>query len=399
MSDIQIRSIAADEYEAWFRSISLAFNSHPILENVPAYRRTTTDPDRTLAAFEDGEIVGGATSYGWNMTIPGGSAPVAAIDGVGVLPTHRRRGILTSMMEQQLRDVYERAEPLAALIASESGIYGRFGYGIASWSEDWKIAREHAALVPGPEPPGRVRFLDRSEAGRVFPGVYDKVRSDRVGMTRFQDNWWDFKLADLEQERRGFSANFHVAYEEDGEAWGYATYRIKEDTLMVVELMAATASARRALWSYCFGVDLISSISARRRATDDPLPWMLAESRRLERTIHDYTWLRLVDVAAALSIRRYDREDELVLEVRDGFCDWNEGRLHLAGGPDGAECLPTGRSPDLAVWADNLAATYLGAVRFTTLAGAERVRELTPGALRRADAMFVTPHQPWARLP
>jgi predicted acetyltransferase len=89
--------------------------------------------DRMHAAFEGSEIVGGAGAFTFRMTVPGGAAlETAGVTIVGVLPTHRRRGILRSMMRAQLDDVHERGEPLAALWASEETIYGRYGYGLAS---------------------------------------------------------------------------------------------------------------------------------------------------------------------------------------------------------------------------------------------------------------------------
>jgi predicted acetyltransferase len=298
-------------------------------------------------------------------------------------------------MERQLRDVYERGEPLAALTASESSIYGRFGYGVASLAEAWQIDREQTAFARPVQTPGRVRFVEKDEARKLFPGVYDRVRSQRIGMTGFQDYWWDFYLADLTEWRRGASAAFYVVYEEGTQPLGYAVYRLKETVLRVQELMAVTDEAYVALWSYCFGVDLISSIEARRRATDEPLPWMLAAPRKLERKLRDHVWLRLVDVAAALAARLYERDDSLVFNVEDSFCEWNEARFELVGGPESAECRTSNKAADLALSAADLASTYLGGVRFTTLASAGRVEELTPGAVQRADAMFATPHQPW----
>ena len=393
--DIEIRPITEDEYEEWARPIPRAFGQPDVdAASIPVYR-ATVEFDRSLAALDAGRIVGGALAYSWEMTVPGGSAPLADVDAVAVLPTHRRRGILTRLMERQLRDVHERGEPLAALTASESSIYGRFGYGIAAHTEDWEIGREQTAFAIPVEVPGRVVFVEKDEARKLFPGIYDRVRSERIGMTGLQDYWWDPYFADLPEWRRGHSAAFYIVYEEDGLPLGYAVYRLKEGTLSVQELVAATDEAYAALWSYCFGVDLISSIRARRRATDEPLPWMLAAPRKLERKVRDHVWLRLVNVAEALAARRYDQEDSLVLDVEDSFCEWNEGRFELVGGPDGAECRTSNKKPDLALSAADLAATYLGGVRFTTLASAGRVEELTPGAAQRADAMFTTPHQPW----
>jgi len=156
-----------------------------------------------------------------------------------------------------------------------------------------------------------------------------------------------------------------------------------------------TPDAHAALWRFCLDVDLTTSTEAWNRPTDDPLPWMLADPRHLRRSTSDGTWIRLVDVPAALSGRRYMRSDGLVLEVHDTFCPWNDGRYALDGGPEGARCQRTKSEPDIALSAADLAATYLGAVSFTTLSLAGRVEERKNGALLRADAMFATELKPW----
>ena len=172
-------------------------------------------------------------------------------------------------------------------------------------------------------------------------------------------------------------------------------YRTKGETLIVMQLLAAANEAQASLWRFCFDIDLMASTEAWDRPPDDPLPWMLADPRRLKRSLEDGLWVRLVDVAAALSARRYAAQDRLVLEVRDRFCGWNDGRYELEGGPDGTVCRPTTAEPDIVLSAADLAATYLGTVAFTTLSHAGRVEERTQGALLRADAMFATQLQPW----
>jgi predicted acetyltransferase len=125
---------------------------------------------------------------------------------------------------------------------------------------------------------------------------------------------------------------------------------------------------------------------------------MLHDARALQRKPRDRTWLRLIDVPKALSSRTYAQEGEIVFEVRDQFCPWNEGVYHLVGGPSGATCIPTTKSPDLTLSVDDLAVPYLGGSPFTPLARAGRVQVRTPGALPRADAMFATQLKPWSPM-
>ena len=393
---IEIRPIEEQELEQWLRVSYRGFGVH-LTDAEMVLRRPTVEVDRALAAVEDGLIVGTTLAHSLQMTAPGGRLATPVVDAVTVQPTHRRRGILTQMIARQLRDFHERGEALSALVASESSIYGRFGFGIGSPREDWTIARAHTAFADPAEPPGHVRFVDKEEAREMLPAVYDRVCTARNGMISINEALWDHAFADPEHSRGGATASFYVTYEEDGRCDGFAAYRMNhgDGTLRVDELYAATDNAYGSLWRYCLHVDLVSSIRAMARVVDEPLPWMLADPRRLERSVRDQMWLRLVDVRAALSSRRYMQSGRVVLEVQDTFCPWNDGRIELEGGPAGAECHPTQASLDLSLSAADLAAVYLGAVRFRTLAHAGRVEEHTPRALQLADTMFATPSQPW----
>ena len=349
-------------------------------------------------AVEGDRFVGTSTLYSWEVTVPGGVLPAALVDAVTVLPTHRRRGILTQMMRVLLDAAHERGEPVAVLDASESTIYGRFGYGIASHRESWTLAREHSAYARPLEASGSIRLIDKDEARKIFPDVYDGLRRERIGILGFaRDVHWDGYLADLEHWRAGASALFHVVYDED-RPLGYASYNVKDGTLTIVQLVAQTRDAYAALWRYCLDVDLVKEVHGRLRATDEELPWLLADPRRLKREVFDWMWLRLVDLRAALAGRTYAQEGRFVVRVDDAFCDWNSGTYALEGGPDGSECSPTTESPDLVMAASELGSVYLGGVKPSILARAGRVEERTPGALARADAMFATDRQPWTPL-
>ena len=395
--NVEIRNISEGEFEDFFRCFYIGVGSHASEENI---RRTKDDGlqlNRTPSAFVNGKIVGTSCSVAREIAVPGGVLPTDAVRYVAVLPTHRRRGILTRMMRHQLGEIHARGSPLATLWASESGIYGRFGYGRACFAERWEIERQHTAIEHMPELNGEVAFLAPDEAKPVFAEVYDRVFPSRPGMFRRDENAWKQQLRDSEsQQRGGLSAYFFAVYSRDGRTDGYVLYRINHtnNSVVVRELLSATDEAYAALWRFCFGVDLRIRTEADNRPVDDPLPWMLADPRRLQRTLGDSIWVRLVDVAAALEGRRYSRNDRLVIDVRDSFCDWNSARFDLDGGPDGARCRRTAKEADLVLSASDLASVYLGAVSFRTLHHAGRV-VTEPEALRRADAMFATELQPW----
>jgi predicted acetyltransferase len=401
--DIDIRTIEPEEFEAFTRAGERAFSAYPEEEELENWR-LVAEPGRYLVAVDDGRFVGTAGAFSLNLTVPGGEVPMAGVTAVGVVPTHRRRGILTSLMRRQLDDIRDASkEPVAGLWASEGAIYWRFGYGAACQSASIEVERDRAAFTRSVEPMGRLSMVEKEQAMEAFPPVFDRARSDRPGMWGRDERWWKNLYADLENWRRGFGALLFAVHEGPAGADGYVAYRVKHDwdqsgpgsTLSVKELIATTREAYEALWRFCFGVDLMRKIQAWPRPADEPLLHMLAEPRALGFRLGDGLWIRVVDVERALSSRAYSAPGRLAFEVRDGFCPWTEGRYQLEIGSDGGECHRTNAEPDLILDAADLGATYLGGVRFSTLHRAGRIVEARPGALRRADAMFAWDPLPW----
>jgi len=398
---VNIRPIEHEEFPAFARANGTAFGYEPVPERMED-TMTLLEFDRTLAAFEDGDIVGTTAIFSFDTTTPGGALPTAGVTWVSVRPTHRRQGILTQIMRRQLSDVHEREEPVATLWASESVIYGRFGYGLAADGLDLEIAREHTGLAHAPEVSGRCRIVETDEALRTWPRVYERILPSVPGLNSRNETWWTCKSLSTFEFGRPVGTRFLVQYEEDGEPLGYARYRVKGDsqlgvptgTVIVQELMAATDAAYAALWQYVFGVDLVSTVHGNLRRVDEPLFWMLADPRRLARRRHDTLWVRVLDVARALEGRRYAAEGAVVLDVRDSFCPWVEGRFALEGAAEGARCRPSTKDADVTLTAADLGAALLGGVPLRTLARAGRV-EGDASALARADAMFSWDPAPW----
>ena len=390
---LEMRTVTADEFVQWVRAEARAYGNR--LNDDPEVLRPHFDLDRSIAVFDQKDIVGGAHSHRIEMSIPGASTMIAGVANIAVQPTHRRRGVMTRMMHHQIRDIHERGEPLAALFASESVIYGRFGYGIGSLHERWTIDRQHNGYARPYESNGRIVFVDPVDITKELPEVFRRSTSGRPGVFQRAFHEWERDSQAPEHKQGGPGGLFYAAYEDAGRVDGYAKYRTRGTTLIVNELMAATKEANTALWRFCFDTDLVSCTEALKRPVDDPLPWMLADPRRLQRLTRDGLWVRLVDVAASLKLRRYMQDDRLVLEVRDELCPWNQGRFELEGSSQGAECRASSSSPDLAIAVSDLASAYLGTVSFSTLAQAGLVDEGTPGALLRADRMFAVRYQPW----
>ena len=402
---IDYRLLTEDDWDEWVAGNARGFLDDA--EGASAWAepiRPHFDFDRSIAAFDGDEMVGKTHSIPFSMSVPGGDLPTAGVTAVTVSPTHRRRGILTELMRRQLADLHERGEPLAALWASESLIYGRFGYGMAAQSDRVSIDRRHTEfLAEAPDSPGEVRFVAPDDALERWPALHDRLRESRPGMmTRFPYLWRGFVIPRTEKPEDGFSRRQYVEYTGSDGPEGYAIYTVKSDwpeglprgILRLHELVALTPAAETALWRYLFGVDLIGTIQADNRPPDDPLLWMLADPRHLRRLPRDTLWLRILDVPAALQGRAYPADGRLLLEVTDPFGPWAAGRFELIVENGKATCRSTEASPDITIGADALAAAYLGDVQPSTLARAGRV-ESSVEALHLADALFAWHRAPW----
>lgn len=404
--DFEIRPVTPDEVEAFTRTPMAAFGETIDPERFKL-EWTHHELDRTLAAFDDGEIVGTGRLYSMDLTLPGGVlVPVAAVSWISVLPTHRRRGILTAVMGTELDDAVGRGESMAVLHASEGGIYRRFGYGIAASSIAFTVPRRHTGFLHPPPEGGRVRLVDEDTGRKTFPDIFDRARRHQPGAISRPDQWWGNELFYVDKKEEG--TRFYVTYESaDRNLDGYAAYKViprwtddgvSRHRLEVFDLVTVSPEARAVLWRYLCDVDLVETIAAGSCPVDEPLRWLLAESRRFAvNRVSDGLWVRILDAPAALSARRYDRADRLVFEVHDEFRPDGAaaGRFALDGGPDDAQCEPTTADPDLALGVADLGAAYLGGVTFSTLARAGLVDERTPGALARADAMFSSDPAPF----
>ena len=266
--DVEIRPITEDEFEPALRSLEAAF-SGGLTDDDLLQERLVAETDRWHAAFEDGRIVGGAAAASYRMTVPGGGqVATAGITAVGVQPTHRRRGINTALMRTQLDDVRERGEPLAALFASEGGIYGRYGYGMAAFFGEVNLEVERSAFVSGHRSSGRMRLLDRAEALPLMRGVYDSEQARRPGMIAMDDRWWEWLFFESSKDKD--EPVKYVVHEQDGTVDAYATYKVKHEwpesiaklELTVRQLIGSTPQGWADMWRYLFDIDLVHSLNA-----------------------------------------------------------------------------------------------------------------------------------------
>ncbi|MEV7613587.1 GNAT family N-acetyltransferase [Streptomyces sp. NPDC089799] len=402
----ETRVLRPEEWDTWYDLLELAFGGVPESAEERSLYKSLTEIERSLGVWDGADCVGTASSFGFRLSVPGGAlVPTAAVTMVGVAPTHRRRGVLTSMMRRQLEDVRAGGEPLAALTASEPVIYGRFGYGIATWATALDIDTSRVRLTVPPGTDGiRLRLVDPEEALAACEKVYAELVPRRPGMPARAPGWERLGLLDPEHAREGASPLKCVLAERaDGEPAGYARYRVKPEwdltgsdgVVRVADVDALDPQAYAALWRYLFEIDLTWHVEAGRRPVDDPVLHLLSDVRRSQPRSRDQMHVRLVDLPAALEARTYGSPVNVVFEVEDAFCPWNAGRWRLTGGAEGASCVRTRDAAGLALSVRELGSAYLGGVSLTALAGAGRVTELRPGALAEASRAFAGDVAPW----
>jgi predicted acetyltransferase len=411
-----IQPAGEDEFPAIYAVGEHAFNSNWPTEASLQFELAVFEPDRSLAAYDGTRIVGTATACTFRMAVPGGMTGAAGVTGVGVLPSHRRRGILSALMRRQLADIAERGEVIAALYCSESGIYGRYGYGVAAGNLRFTIRRGEGALLPldpaltagATAGQLRLRLAEPHEPKADMARVHDAILPGRPGMLARDDRWWDHMLADPEYAREGSCPLRCVIVEDDAGPRGYALYSVRptwgEDAipagvLSVRELLATDPPATAAIWADLLTRDLVGEVNARMRPVDDPLLHMLADHRRARAFVTDGLWIRLLDVPGALCQRRYAREVDVVIEVTDDMLPENTGRWRLqaggAGDLAGASCERTSAAAGVVLPVRALGAAYLGGTKLSALAAAGQVAELRAGDLAALSAAMSWDPAPW----
>jgi predicted acetyltransferase len=390
-----------DEWSAAASAIGHYFGWQPTEED--AVRFTKLLPlDRMHAVWDEGAVVAGAGAFPFVLKVPGGELRCAGVTVVGVLPSHRRRGLLRRLMDAQLRDIRERGEPIAALWASEETIYGRFGYGLASTSLNVDADRSAVSIARGSGPHASVRLVSHEEALKVFPRVYDRVARSRPGMIARTREWWAARrLDDAPERRRGGGPLVRALLERDGRPVGYALYRLVQEgstpenwtkTVRVLEAVGVDDAATRDVWRFLFEIDWTDRVAAYHLPLDHPLPLLVDRINKLRLTLWDALWVRLVDVPAALAGRTYAASGRVTLEVvSDPHFPENVGTWTIEDG----RVLAGRRRPDVRLPVEALGAAYLGGQSFAQLAAAGLLEEANRGGLSRADAAFRSAQAPW----
>lgn len=402
---LEIRRVRDEDLPAYIESMSTGFLERPDIDKVAEEVRPIWDLERTWAAFVDGKMCGTFRSWATELTVPGGHLPAAAVAGVTVLPTHRRRGVLRGMVDAEHGAIRERGEAFGLLYASEYAIYGRFGYGPgcreAIWTLDTHGARFHGA------PTGRLELVKADmDAVAAMKGVFEAWRVRQPGEIWRRDFRWEYDIGLRESAWGPMWKGFLVLHRDSTDAVdGYARYHAEDkwehrqprNVVVVDDFHALTDDAHASIWRYLSEIDWAATIKAERRSPAERLPWLLANARAAEISeLGDGMWIRLFDITRALEARRYDREGSLILEVIDQEAPAGRTRLLLDVGPAGASCRETDRSADLTLDVAALGAAYLGGVSLRDAVAASGVDEHRPGALAQADALLRTHVEPWS---
>ncbi|MFF1305637.1 GNAT family N-acetyltransferase [Streptomyces sp. NPDC058307] len=407
-ADIDVRPVTEAEYSEWLRAVRAGFLREPVVTAAELEARGRQfEPGRVIGAFDGDRCVATFRSFAQEVTAVGGRLVAAdAITAVTVTATHRRRGLLTRMMTQDLAAAKERGDVLATLIAAEYRIYGRYGFGPATSASEWTIDVPRAGLDPrGPDlDGGRIDLVDPDDVRKLGPELHDRMRRATPGAISRDDWWWQLNTGAVRPDPEWTEPFFAVYRAPDGTAEGLMAYEVDDkwadtmqpsNTASVRGLIASTPAAERALWHHLCSIDWVMRVKSGWRAPDDLLPHLLPNPRAARTSMQaDWMWVRILDVVRALEARTYEGEGELVLEVLDGS-GIAGGRYRLEASPAGATCTATTRSADLTLDVGELATLWLGDESAVRLAALGRVREERAGAGRGADALLRTSRRPW----
>ncbi|MEV7726668.1 GNAT family N-acetyltransferase [Streptomyces sp. NPDC087917] len=406
-----VRPIAASEVLDWLTTLNTGFLiTTPVTESDAAQQVEDSDLTRFQGAFDTdtGRCVATFRSFTQELTVPGGATvPAGAITHVAVLPTHRRQGLLTRMMENELVAARARGDVVCTLTASEYPIYGRYGFGPATSWHEWEIDVPRTGLdrhrpVPAPGE-GRIDLVDAAEVRRVGPALHERLRASTHGVIDRDALWWDRATGVRGTSYRPYRPNTHAVHRDaSGEVRGLAVYRADDlwsdavtpqHTVRVKDLIALTPAAERALWHFLCSVDWVVKVRTGRRAADDLLPQLLPDARAARLvTAVDFLWVRILDVVRALGARTYAVPGTLVLEVEDPGGPAG-GRYLLDAGA--GTCARTEEPADLRLGVSELGSLYLGGESAVRLAALGRLTEERPGAVALADVVFRTARRPW----
>jgi len=406
---IELRSVTDENFVEWRKAVRQGFGIHVHPDDIARLRNDRAELDRLVAAVDTGSerIVGTGGADSYSLTVHGGAVvPMAGVAYMTTSVTHRRQGAFSGMMTQIHDEARERGDIVSGLWASQAHLYSRFDYGIGVNSYDWEIdprfgSFSHSPISDDNNSEAHVYFVDANEAAVILPGIYEQMRQQIVGSVDRNPGRWRYQLFDEERVRDGASALFFAICEEGREQTGYVAYRMrrKGDTdmgvLEIVEQVSLTDTAHATMWRFLLNFDLVGKITATNRPADDPLWWMLADPRRLNRTSHDALWVRLLDIPNALEARTYNADGQIKIGLISESQPAEAGTYVIDIDDSQASVKKTTDKPDVMMTPADLSVIYMGGAKPGPLVEAGRIDIITTGSLAKLHSMFSTDSAPW----
>ncbi|MEE8337058.1 MAG: GNAT family N-acetyltransferase [Dehalococcoidia bacterium] len=361
-------------------------------------------PEWLLCAFEHGKIV---TTYGfWPLQIRfnGPPAKISGVTWVSTHPAYRRRGNLRAITRKHFVALHEERETaIAGLHPAWMGIYQRYGYGTVNTVHSYRVDPRNIVFAHPLDAPGQLREVAVAEEFGLLVDVYRRFREERNGLVHRGRAMWD--AGPLSGPPTGHQ-QLVVAYEEHGEPLGYVIYHHgpgldrdgagSRQYLRVMDLFALTPQAHRALWGMLASYDNVGEIRWDNAPPDDPLPNMIVEPRLLNTSTSDGIMARFVTVEDALTQRPYPELASLKFELRDEFCEWNDGRWQLETDIEASSMTRIdGQDVDLTLTPDTLASMVFGRISASDAARAGLLDVHDDRALARWDAALRTKYAPY----
>lgn len=395
-----LRAITADEVPT-FRAVMAMGFGHDYKPEGEERFLSLMPLERTVAAFDGDDVVATLGDFPLQLTVPGGGqVAMAGTTMVTVQATHTRRGILRSMMRRHLDNAVERGEPVAGLWASEPGIYGRFGFGLATECHDIKIDARNLT-TPAIAPDIELSLVPATKIPDVVAPYWQEVANERAGFVdRGEPRWLDI-MNDPEANRGGGTASRHIVARRAGTVVGYMEYRqqskwaefVADGSVDISTLFASDADAHLSLWSYALDVDLFPNVVFWNGAIDDPLAYQVRESRTVKKAVSDALYVRVLDLDKALGARTFEHDGQLVLTVEDDM-DYIDGTYRLSVIDGSATVEPTTEPADVVLTARELGALYLGRACADMHASTGDITG-DAAAIRRLGQIFATARAPW----
>ena len=397
----EVRSIKDSELDAFNHNVRTVFAAGPGMNvQIPL--------EWTLCGFEEGRLV---TSYAfWPLTLllNGAHVPIAGVTMVGTYPLFRRRGNLRKITTRHFRMMHEQGDRhIAALFASRTAIYQRYGYGVVSGKCDYAIDPRDIQLINCPSGTGVLKEAVEAD-NDVLLDLYHRFSAGRNGYLRREGDY--FKIFGspyaIYMPPETAAKLVKVIYYEEGKPAGYVVYGVEQDTrpgitfqghlLHISDMAWLTPTAYHGIWSYLSRFDLVNRITFGKVPPDDPLVHLLLEPKRLEVTVPSAGLLaRIVDVEKALPLRPYAAEGDLVFEVIDELCPWNNGVWEMEAGTGGSYIGRTTKEPQVTMPVSTLAMLVFGRISTSEAARMGRLEVKSVKALTLWDRVMKTEYEPF----